>query len=135
MEAFGDFSQILDSSFHDNRAFNGYGIYVKGYDNIFEGNTIYNHGGFGVHNYCNNCASDQLPSRNIYRFNEIYNTGYDLINSPAALLLHSGDGIQAYGNNIHDNAYIGIDVNATNTAVYNNTVTGGRYDIIYGGLQ
>jgi hypothetical protein len=130
MEAFGDFSEILDSSFHDNRRSSGYGIYVQGHDNVFESNTIYNHGGFGVHNYCSGCASDQGPSRNVYRFNEIYNTGYDLVNSPAALLLHSGDGIQAYGNNIHDNAYIGIDANGTNTTVYNNTVIRNLYDII-----
>ena len=131
MEAFGDFSEILDSSFHDNRASNGYAIYATGHDNIFEGNEIYNHGGFGIHNYCNGCANSG-PSRNIYRFNEIYNTGYDLVNSPSALLLQSGDGIEAYGNIVRDNAYIGIDVNGTNTVVYDNTVVGNPYGIAYG---
>ena len=132
MEAFGDYSEILDSSFHDNRRNpQGYGIYITGHDNIFEGNEIFNHSGYGMHNYCNGCATDG-PSRNIYRFNEIYNTGYDLVNSPSALLLQSGDGIQAYGNTVRDNAYFGIGVNGTNTVVYDNTVVGNRYGIAYG---
>jgi hypothetical protein len=131
VEAYGDYSEILDSSFHDNRRNpQGYAIYTTGHDNIFEGNEIFNHSGFGIHNYCNGCTTG--PSRNIYRFNEIYNTGYDLLNSPSALLLHSGDGLQAYGNIIRDNAYIGIDVNGTNTVVHDNTIVGNRYGIAYG---
>ena len=132
MEALGDLSEILDSSFHDNRAFRGYGIYVTGHGNIFDGNTVFNQGGFGIHNYSNGATNRIGPSRNTYHSNEIYNTGYDLVNSPAALLLRSGDDIQAYENFIHDNAYIGIDVGGTNTSVYNNTVTGNRYGIAYG---
>ena len=132
MEALGDFSEILDSSFHDNRAYAGYGIYVTGHDNIFDGNAVFNHGGFGIHNYSNGATNSIGPSRNIYHLNEIYNTGYHLVNSPAALLLQSGDGNQAYENFIHDNAYIGIDVKGTNTAVYNNTITGNTYGIGYG---
>jgi parallel beta-helix repeat protein len=133
VEAYGDYSEILDSSFHDNRRNPlGYGIYTTGHDNIFEGNEIFNHSAYGVHNYCNGCATGMGPSRNIYRFNEIYNTGYDLVNSPSALLLQSGDGIQAYGNIVHDNAYFGIGINGTNTVVSDNTVVGNRYGIAYG---
>ena len=129
----GDYSEILDSSFHDNRRdLKGYGIYTVGSDNIFEGNEIFNQSGFGIHNYCNGCADGSGPSRNIYRFNEIYNTGYDLVNSPSALLLQSGDGNEAYGNIVRDNAYFGIDVKGTNTVVYDNTVVGNRYGIAYG---
>ena len=136
---YGDFGEFIGGAIHDNRSpaeKPAYGIYVTGSDNLFERIKIFNHGGFGIHNYCNGCGANE-PARNVYRFNEIYNTGFQKKNNPAALLLSAGSGLQAYGNIIRNNSFDGISVGhgAINALVYNNTVVNNEVSGITWGNQ
>ena len=47
----------------------------------------------------------------------------------AGILLGTGNNNQAYGNIVHDNMRAGIQIGngATNSRVYNNTITGNKY--------
>ena len=63
------FNEVLNCSIHDNGRYpgvnQGYGAYVFTSDNLFEGNDIYNNGGYGLHFYNNSGATD--VARNIIR--------------------------------------------------------------------
>lgn len=128
-----DFFEWNGGGVHDISGKDNYAAYITGSDSIFEHLTIYNVTGFGLHNNCVSCGSD-LPDRNIFRFNKIYQTGTNNINSPAAILLGTGAGLAAYSNIVYGNTHTGIQIGggATNAKVYGNTVIGGQYGIMWG---
>ena len=71
------FNEVLNCSIHDNGRYpgvnQGYGAYVFTSDNLFEGNDIYNNGGYGLHFYNNSGARD--VARNVIRHNRIHDNG------------------------------------------------------------
>ena len=108
------FNEVLNCSIHDNGRYpgvnQGYGAYVFTSDNLFEGNDIYNNGGYGLHFYNNSGAKD--VARNVIRHNRIHDNG---IHGGAnyGVVVAWGD-----GNVIHDNIVYG---NRGGIQVYTNS--------------
>lgn len=103
-----------------------YGFYMTGHDNLFDGNQVYNNGGYGYHIY--NSGQSNV-SNNIIRNNVLYGNGFDPgINiTAAAIILSSGSNNQAYNNVIYgNNNGIQLDYSpaGANHKVYNNTIYG-----------
>jgi len=121
------YNEILDCVIHDNGRYvsddrpfnNGYGAYVFTSDNLFEGNDVYNNGGYGLHFFNSTGAMD--TSRNVIRNNRIHDNGIGG-GTNYGVVIAWGDGNLIYDNLIYRNnggvlAYIG----STNTGIYNNT--------------
>ena len=120
------FNEVLNCSIHDNGRYpgvnQGYGAYVFTSDNLFEGNDIYNNGGYALHFYNNSGAMD--VARNVIRNNRIHGNG-----------THGGTNygvVVAWGagNMIHDNLIYGnrggiqVYTNSSSAEVFNNTIFG-----------
>lgn len=103
----GNFIEVLNSRVHD-ACF--YGFYMSGHNNLFDGNTVYNNGGFGYHIF-HFGASD--VNDNVLRNNIIYGNGFGAL----AQANHSGT----------DNAV--IMANGSNNAFYNNIVYGNSHGV------
>jgi parallel beta-helix repeat protein len=66
----------------------------------------------------------------VYRYNDVSATGQDTsVSFFAGILLGTGNNNQAYGNIVHDNVRAGIQIGngATDSRVYNNTITNNKY--------
>jgi hypothetical protein len=119
----GPNGKVLNNEIYGNE---GYGIYTAENDEIIDGNSFHDNGGYGIHLYS---EPHNHANRTIVRNNVFYRNGCATggpagtgISAPA-LLLSSGDSNIAYNNVIFNN-WSGIQVgwDATNTQVYNNTI-------------
>lgn len=141
-----------------NFEYGGEAIYWSTSDSIFEGNKIFNVPFYGMHVYRYCSGPCNYPSRNIIRYNEVYNYGqhgytpgdpnnqvYPPLNGGVGILASTGDANQVYGNLIHDasvnsseNTGMQLAFGQTNTQAYNNTIVrGGKYGLSignYGGI-
>ncbi len=122
------FNEVLNCSIHDNGRYpgvnEGYGVYVFTSDNLFEGNDIYNNGGYGMHFY-NNSGSPQV-SRNVIRYNDIHDNGTHG-GTNYGIVVAWGSGNLIYGNQVYGNAGgIQVYTQSANASVYNNTVYNNR---------
>lgn len=129
------FVEVLNSKIHDMGEGNCsasagvgtcYGFYMTGHDNLFDGNHVYNNGGYGFHIY--NSGQSNV-SNNIIRNNVIYGNGFDpgITITAAAIILSSGSNNQAYNNVIFNNSNgIQLDYSPAGARhkVYNNTIYG-----------
>ena len=107
--------EILNNRIH-GLVGGAYPLYIQGQNNLFEGNELYNFLSFGFHLYS---GYPEQPNGNIIRKNIVHDFGSAV---PAAGILVAGrTGNQVY-NNIVYNGSKGIDVWASNTPIYNNTV-------------
>jgi hypothetical protein len=114
----GSNSQFLKNNIHGS---GDYCVYAPGHDNLWDGNTIHDCGGYGIHGY----NTDGGVNNNIYRNNTFYHTGFggtgpdgNPLNAPA-LIMYKGDNNYAY-NNIIYNSWSGIAINySSNSHVYN----------------
>jgi parallel beta-helix repeat protein len=99
----------------------GYALYLRGKDNLIEGNEIYNVPSWGIHAYS---FSNDWPDRNVVRRNYIHDFGSG-DSRAGGILIDRGDANQLYRNIVYNGA-AGIQVgpNASNTVVDNNTVNG-----------
>jgi parallel beta-helix repeat protein len=118
--------EVRNSKIHG--APGGYGFYWQGHDSTFDGNEVYNNGGFAYHIY-HRGAND--VSNNVISNNIIHGNGFNGPlggNGAGGIILSSGSNNQALNNIIYGN-YSGIGVNnATNTRVSGNII----YDNTYG---
>ena len=99
------FNEVLNCSIHDNGRYpgvnQGYGAYVFTSDNLFEGNDIYNNGGYGLHFYNNSGATD--VARNVIRYNRIHDNGTHG-GTNYGIVVAWGTGNLIYGNQVYGNA-------------------------------
>ena len=111
--------EVLDSKIHG--AFY-YGFYWFGRDSIFDGNEVYDNGGYAYHIY--NTGANNV-SNNIIRNNIIHGNGFNGGNGAGGVILSSGSNNRVYNNIVYGN-YSGIDVDythgGTNNQVSNNTI-------------
>ena len=122
------FNEVLNCSIHDNGRYpgvnQGYGAYVFTSDNLFEGNDIYNNGGYGLHFY-NNSGSQQV-SRNVIRYNDIHGNGTQG-GTNYGIVVAWGTGNLVHNNQVYGNAGgILIYTNSSDTSVYDNTIHDNR---------
>jgi parallel beta-helix repeat protein len=118
------FNEVLDSSLHDNGRYpglnEGYGAYVFTSDNVFEGNDIFNNGGYGLHFFSNKPGSD--VSRNVIRNNRIHGNGTQG-GTNYGIVVASGDANVIRENAVYDNrGGIMVYERSSNTLVENNTI-------------
>ena len=110
--------QFLNNIVRDGRA---YGWYMPCVNCLWEGNEIYNNGGYILHMY-----ETTIPSgldNNIFRSNRAYNNSKTYI--AGGVLMAHGNNNQVYNNLIYDNVHgIEPDYDCTNCLYYNNTVYG-----------
>jgi parallel beta-helix repeat protein len=104
-------NELINLRVHDNRF---YGFYIgASNNNVVEGCSIHNNGGYGIHAYDGSGG----VNNNIIRNNEIYNNGDN------GILLTHGDGNQAYDNIIWGNlGGIRLDYGVSNTYIRGNTI-------------
>lgn len=124
------FNEFINNKIHDGGSALtganccGYGIYLQGSDTLVEGNEVYNHTGYGIHNYSGYTNGSH---RNKIRKNFVHdNTTDSGATASAGILIGSGDGNIAEFNIVKGHPY-GIMVGfngATNSKVYHNTVYG-----------
>jgi parallel beta-helix repeat protein len=133
----GAYIEVLRSQIHDaghgqcnlTSTLGCYGFYWKGNNSLFDGNQVYNNGGYGFHLYHEGLSD---VDNNIVRNNAVNNNGFsDYRGSLVQLdgiLLSSGGGNIAYNNVVYGNKHSGIRVaytrGDTNNQVYNNTAYG-----------
>jgi uncharacterized repeat protein (TIGR02059 family) len=102
----------------------GYGVYVSGSDNLFDGCSFHDNIAYGFHCY-NGYGGSDLANRNVVKNCRFYGNGATLPPNiaSAALLLGSGANNTAYNNLIYDNrGGIAINNNATNCTAYFNSI-------------
>jgi parallel beta-helix repeat protein len=117
----GSHSQFLKNNIHGS---GNYCVYNPGHDNLWDGNTIHDCGGYGIHSY----NTDGGVNNNVFRNNTLYNLGFNAFcadsytcNTPA-IIMYKGDNNSAYNNVIYNN-WSGIAINySSNSHVYNNTL-------------
>jgi len=124
-----DGNEFINLQIHDNVI---YGIYIRSSNNIVEGCSIHDNGGWGVHIYN---ASGTGADNNIVRNNTIYGNGRS--RGTGGIILTSGSGNQAYDNIIWGNNGYGmrIDWGASYTYVGNNTIYENADEGIYIGYR
>jgi parallel beta-helix repeat protein len=112
-------NEILRNKIHDNgHSSLDHGIYSSSPNNLYDGNEIWGHTGFAIHNY--NEGDSSANAGNISRNNNIHDNGY-------GLLLSNGPNQQGYNNRIYNQSHWGIQVYGANgSLVANNTVVGNR---------
>ena len=118
------FNEVISCQIHDNGRApginTGYGVYVFTSDNLFDGNDIYNNGGYGMHFYNN--AGPRDVSRNIIKNNRVYGNGTQG-GANYGIVVAWGD-----GNEVNDNAVylnrggILVYTGSSNAHVRNNRV-------------
>ena len=116
-----DYNEIINCSVHDSAY---HGLYIMSSNNLFDGNQVYNNGGYGYHLYN---SGAHTVNDNVIRNSEIYGNGSVKISS-FGIVLGSGNNNVMYDNVVRDNP-AGIQVAygsppADNTQVYDNTVYG-----------
>lgn len=105
--------------------YDGHAMYLSGSDGLYEGNTIYNCSGYGIHIWSGPAFSPlhDDPCRNIVRNNRVYSNGFEGGATTYGIVVAWGDGNSVYNNLVYNNqGGIQIYTGTTNTAVYNNTV-------------
>ena len=103
-----------------------YGVYWSGRDSLFEGNTILNNTGYGVHVYA---SGQNNVNNNVVRNNRMSGNGFHDPRGYAGygVLLATGTGNQAVGNTIEGNgAGVQVDYRCTDCIVAHNTITNNR---------
>jgi hypothetical protein len=96
-----------------------YPIYLQGSHNIIEGNEFYDFPSWGIHGYS---AYTEKPNNNIIRGNKFNDFGWGDDRS-SAILAYIGNGNQIYNNLVYNGSQgIAVGPDASNTAVYNNSV-------------
>jgi hypothetical protein len=95
-----------------------HGIYVKGSNNVIDGNRISGSSGYCIHQYANDGMS---PNNNVYKNNIC--TG----SKTRGVILSTGSGAVFFNNVVYNNAW-GVEVSGPNTAVYNNTIYNNGYN-------
>jgi hypothetical protein len=109
--------QFINNIVRDSRS---YGWYMPCVGCLWEGNDVYNIGGYGIHEY-----ETTIPSgldNNIIRNNRFHNWGMNGNTSFAIIMAH-GNNNQAY-NNLMYNGFSGIQFSydCTDCKYYNNTI-------------
>jgi parallel beta-helix repeat protein len=129
----GSYVEILDSKIHGAHGapLENYGFYWLGHDSVFDGNEVYDNGGYAYHIY--NTGANNV-SNNIIRNNIIHGNGFHGGNGAGGIILSSGSNNQADNNIVYGN-YSGINIDYTNgeanNQVSNNTIYGNTYSGIH----
>jgi hypothetical protein len=117
-------------TYHPAAVSGSHGFYIGTGGNLFEHNTIYNTGKYGITIYYGGTAQHRV-NNNIVRANEIYNVDLCHNQCPGSsggsgIGVSAGSGTQVYNNIIRNTAGgSGIEVawrNPSNAKIYNNTV-------------
>ena len=116
-----DDNEVINCSIHDSAS---HGLYISSSNNLFDGNRVYNNGGYGYHLYN---SGAHTVNDNVVRNSEIYGNG-SVQSSSFGIALGCGSNNVMYDNVVRDNP-AGIQVAygsppADNTQVYDNTVYG-----------
>jgi len=119
----GHHNEILDTYIHDGGRYlpQGYGVYIKGQDNLVRGCEITRMAGMAIHIFDN---ESWLPDRNSVIENHIHHNGWsDRYSQPPGIGIYVGIGNIARSNNIHDE-HTGVIVNygARDTLVETNAI-------------
>lgn len=100
-----------------------YCVYITADNIIFDGNTVHDCGGYGIHGF----GGTEGLSNNTIRNNTFRNCGFDGICADSrpctaqALLMHDYGNNEIYNNIVYD-SYEGIQIGGNQGSVYNNTV-------------
>jgi parallel beta-helix repeat protein len=125
----GSYVEVLHSKIHNAAA---YGFYWGGQDSVFDGNEVYNNGGYAYHIFSSGASN---VNNNIVRNNVIHGNGFGYLpgaNINGGLIISCGSGNQAYNNVVYNNfAGIQVDYRCTNCQVSNNTI----YNNLYYGIN
>jgi hypothetical protein len=118
------FNEVLNCSIHDNGQYpgtnTGYGAYVFTTDNLFEGNDVYNNGGYGLHFFSEKSSSS--VSRNTIQKNRIHDNGTHG-GTNYGIVVASGDANVIQDNNIYFNrGGVQVYTRSSNASVNNNTI-------------
>ena len=118
------FNEVINCRIHDNgrqEGINrGYGAYITSSDNLFDGNDIYNNGGYGLHFYNNGGPLD--VARNVIRNNRIYGNGTHGGSNYGLVVAWGADNL-VYNNIIFGNrGGILVYNNSERASIYNNTI-------------
>jgi parallel beta-helix repeat protein len=117
-------NEFMNLQLHDNTY---YGIYIASSNNVVEGCSIHNNGGYGIHAY----SGAGEVNNNLIRNNEIYNNGQSG-NGQSGIIISRGDGNQVYDNIIWGNVGgIWVDYGASNSYISGNTIYGNTWVGIY----
>lgn len=118
------FNEVLNSKIHHNGLSGGinqgYGAYIFTSDNVFDGNEVYDNGGYGLHFFN---VGDRSVNRNVIRNNRIYGNGVQG-GSNYGIVVASGDENQVHDNLIYGNrGGILVYVGSSNAMVFKNTLS------------
>ena len=110
--------RILDSKIHNcGGSTQDHGIYLRGSNNLIDGNEIYDNSGHGIHQYRLGCST---CSDNIISYNDVHG------NVSRGILIGSGDNNIAHHNISENNGAEGISIGfggTTSNKAYNNTIS------------
>ena len=125
----GSYVEVLNSKIH-NAAM--YGFYWGGQDSVFDGNEVYNNGGYAYHIYS---SGQNNVNNNIIRNNVIHGNGFGYLpgwNINGGLIICCGSNNQVYNNVVYNNFNgVQVDYRCTNCQVSNNII----YDNTYYGIS
>jgi parallel beta-helix repeat protein len=124
-----DSVEVINNKIHDCGVSNQHhGVYLRGSNNLVEGNEIYNNYGHGVHQW----SSHESSNNTIVRYNDIHDNG------SVGILIGSGADNVAHDNIVRNNGMrtrgTGITVgfyNTNNNQVDNNKIYSNRGDCIF----
>lgn len=131
----GDNNEIISNHIYDVgvKTRTGYGMYVHGNNMIIRGNQVENAYGYGIHFYSgqpgtgahqNAIIEDNIVFSNGHADYLFRDSGGNLISKVLGdgILVWVGSQHQVRNNLVYDNFVVGINVNADNSLIVNNTV-------------
>jgi hypothetical protein len=110
-------------SHHNGKTNYDHGFYISGSHELLDGCEAYANGGEGIQIYRKGGVNKTNASYNTVRNCKLHDNGTGGMSANVGLGIYTGDGNVAYNNLIwHNGIGIAVEIGATNSLVYNNTL-------------
>lgn len=127
------FNEVINSSIHG--AGQSYGFYISTKNNLFQGNQIYNNGGYGIQFY-SGVGGGNHTDGNIVTRNDFSDNGHIRGGGFGGITVNTGDNILIYNNKFWANQNgIQVSAGADGTIIQSNSVHGNTSEgiVLYSG--
>jgi hypothetical protein len=111
------------TSHHNGKTDHDHGFYISGSHELLDGCEAYANGGEGIQIYRGGGVNGVNASYNTVRNCKLHDNGSGGMSANVGLGIYKGDGNVAYNNLVwHNGIGIAVEIGASNTLVYNNTL-------------